>query len=266
MKSTRQISIGFMTAIFTEIVNQETIFKKLKRIISTALLILPVIFTLGCNKAEIVKQELPANVSNSVTSEPYRIQPGDELAIKFYYNPELNEQVTVRPDGKISLQLIDEIVAAGLEPQQLDQNLVERYRKQIRQPTLTVIVVSSASRRIFVGGEVSQPGVTPLIGDMTPLQAIFNQGGFKETASPEASLVIRKGTDNKPVTIRVNLKASMDGITNEQPFFLRPHDIVYVPKSEIAKANKFVDQYIQQLLLFRGVNFGFNINKEIQVD
>jgi len=265
MKSTRQISAKFMTSLFTDVVTQETIFKKLKRVIIAGLLILPVLFSLGCNKTEVINPEQQVNVSNSVMTEPYRIQPGDELSIKFYYNPELNEQVTVRPDGKISLQLIDEIVAAGLEPQQLDQNLVERYEQEIRQPTLTVIVVSSASRRIFVGGEVKQPGVAPLIGDMTPLQAIFNQGGFKETASPEECLVIRKGSDNKPVPIHINLQASLDGSSNASPFFLRPHDIVYVPKSEIAKANKFVDQYIQQLLLFRGVNFGFNINKEIQV-
>ena len=98
---------------------------------------------------------------------------------------------------------------------------------------------------------------------MTPLQAVLNAGGFKETASPENTLIIRKGTGNKPVPIPINLENAIRGKFRDANFLLQPDDIVYVPKSPIAKANKFVNQYIENLLLFRGVSFGFSyeINK-----
>ena len=72
----------------------------------------------------------------------YFIQSGDQLQIKFFYNPELNEAVTVRPDGKISLQLVDEVQAAGLTPAQLDDFLTDRYSKELKKPAITVIVGS----------------------------------------------------------------------------------------------------------------------------
>jgi len=264
MKSIIHTFTQFMTNLFTDAKKQEMLAKKLIRIITIGLISLPMVFTLGCNWKGLMQQEVENNVSNSVLLEPYTIQPGDELTIKFYYNPELNENVTVRSDGKISLQLIDEVIAAGLEPLELNHKLIQHYEKELRQPTLTVMVVSSASRRIFVGGEVVQPGVVPLIGDLTPLQARFNQGGGKESASLRDCLVIRKGTNNRPIPIRINLQASLEGNSKEQRFFLKPDDIIYIPKSKIAKANSFVDQYLRQLLMFNGVNFGFTINKDIR--
>jgi hypothetical protein len=93
---------------------------------------------------------------------------------------------------------------------------------------------------------------------MDPVQAVFQAGGLRETAKPEAAIIIRKGPDNKPVPVRLDLEDYMNG-NGEEPFFeLQPNDIVYVPKSYIAKANKFVNQYIEQLLLFRGFSLGFS--------
>ena len=94
--------------------------------------------------------------------------------------------------------------------------------------------------------------------NMTTLQALFDADGFKETAIPENAIVIRKGSGNKPVPIALNLSEAMHGKTNSADFLLRPDDVVYVPKSAIAKANKFVNQYIENLLLFRGVTLGFS--------
>jgi protein involved in polysaccharide export with SLBB domain len=189
---------------------------------------------------------------------PYFIQPGDQLDIKFFYNPELNETVTVRPDGKISLQLVDEVQAAGLKPSQLDDVLTERYAYELKKPAITVIVRSFGGQRIFVGGEVNRQGLITIAGNMTPLQAVFNAGGFRETANPASAIIIRKGLDNRPVPIEINLDDAMEGKTGSADFLLQPDDVVYVPKSAIAKANKFVNQYIENLLLFRGVSLGFS--------
>ena len=198
-----------------------------------------------------------APLSRSSKPAPYFIQPGDQLDIKFFYNPELNETVTVRPDGKISLQLLDEVQAAGLKPSQLDKVLTERYAYELKKPVIAVIVKSFRGQRIYVGGEVNRQGLIMLAGNMTPLQAVLNSGGFKETASPESAIIIRKGSGNEPVPIAMNLDDAMQGKTGSADFLLQPDDIVYVPKSAIAKANKFVNQYIENLLLYRGISLGF---------
>jgi protein involved in polysaccharide export with SLBB domain len=192
------------------------------------------------------------------TQVAYTIQPGDELDVKFFFNPELNESIIVRPDGKISLQLIDEIQAAGLEPLELDRQLTELYSRELRKPELTVIVRSFTRQRIYVGGEVNRPGLIMLPAGMTTLQAIFQSEGFKETADPSETLVIRKGPGNKPIPIRIDLAALMEAGGNASDMQLQPDDIVYVPKSAIANANKFINEYIDGLLMFRGWSFGFS--------
>ena len=192
----------------------------------------------------------------------YTIAPGDQLDIKFFYNPELNETITVRPDGMISLQLIDEIQAAGLQPSELDKKLTDLYSRELRKPVLTVIVRSFTRQRIYVGGEVTLPGLIELPAGMTTLQAIFQSGGFKESANPAETLVIRKGQNDKPVPIRIDLAALMDA-DGGADFQLQPDDIVYVPKSAIANTNKFIDEYIGGLLMFRGWSFGVSQNLDI---
>jgi len=189
--------------------------------------------------------------------QEYLVQPGDELDIKFFYNPELNETVRVRPDGKISLQLLDDVQAAGLTPSQLDKFLTERYAQELKEPVVTVIVRSFTGQRVYVGGEVNRPGLINLTSGMSALQAVINAGGLRETAKLEDAIVIRKGPDSRPIPLRVDLSRAIYGGNAEAHFQLEPYDLVYVPKTFIAKANKFVNQYIERLILFKGVNFGF---------
>lgn len=182
----------------------------------------------------------------------YVIQPGDQLDIKFFYNPELNESVVVRPDGKISLQLVNDAQAGGLEPEELDEILTQKYSHELKNPEVTVIVKSFAGQRIYVGGEVNQQREMELLAGMTVLQAVFQAGGFKESASPENTILIRQGPSNEPVPIRIDLKNAMYGQGDGAGLALRPNDIVYIPKSAIAEANKFVRQYIENLIMFHG--------------
>ena len=192
------------------------------------------------------------------TAPEYLIQPGDQLDIKFFYNPELNEKVSVRPDGKISLQLVDEIQASGLSPSKLDDVLTKKYAKELRKPVITVIVRSFTGQRVYVGGEVNKQGLINLTSGMTALQAVFNAGGFKETAKLEGAIIIRKGPDNRPIPMPMDLKKALYGGIAGAGFQLQPYDVVYVPKTFIAEANKFVNQYIERLLLFKGVSLGFS--------
>ena len=190
------------------------------------------------------------------TLQSYAIQPGDELDIKFFYNPELNETVVVRPDGMITLQLIDDVKVAGMSPSEVDAILTKKYSKDLRKPVLSVITRTFTAQRVFVGGEVVQPGLVSLAPGMHPVQAVFQAGGFRETAKPEAAIVIRKGEGNKPIPVLLDLNGAMYGVGQGASFELQPDDIVYVPKSTIAKVNKWVDEYIQGMLMFNGWSFG----------
>ena len=233
-------------------------------IISAAILAsTTLLFACASNQA---LQEAPAGPPGPPAPIAYVIQPGDRLDVKFFYNSELNESVEVRPDGKISLQLVDEVQASGLTPSELDDILTKRYSGELKKPAITVIMRSFTGQRVYVGGEVNKQGIIDLTTGMTALQAVIDAGGFKETALPEGAIIIRKGPDKRPVPLRADLHKALYGKSPESRTPLKPYDIVYVPKSAIAKANKFVNQYIERLLLFKGVSFGFSYEVHGDVD
>ena len=176
----------------------------------------------------------------------YRIQVGDQLDIKFFFNPELNEQVTVRPDGRISLQLIPELVVSDMTPAALTKQLTQLYATDLKQPRVTVIVRGFGSQRVFVDGEVGKPGMVPILGLMTALQAIAEAGGMTKTARQSEVIVIRRGAPGKPITFSVDLKKAHDGSDLSQDIALAPFDIIYVPRSRVANVNLWMDQYIRQ--------------------
>lgn len=188
--------------------------------------------------------------SGEETKKEYILQAGDVINVKFFYNPELNELVTIRPDGRISLQLVDDVDAVGYTPSEFDQILTEKYSGILHQPEITVIVKEFAVQEVFVGGEVMQPGVIAWSRDTTALRAIFQVGGFKETAKINNVIIVSKGPNNLPVARKVNLKEVISTQTPgpQNDILLQPFDIVYVPKTFIAKANKFVEQYIKKMI------------------
>jgi polysaccharide export outer membrane protein len=182
----------------------------------------------------------------------YRIQPGDVLDIKFFYNPELNEQgLPVPPDGRISLRLLPEVVVAGLTPEQAGIMIKQKYEEsELRSVVVTLQVRTFAGQKVFVDGEVFRANVIPLVGPMTALQAIAQAGGMKETARAHEVILIRRGADNKPAVTTLNLKRVRDGSDITQDALLMPYDIVFVPRSPIANIDLWVDQYIRKLMPF----------------
>lgn len=185
--------------------------------------------------------------------EPYVLQVGDELGIRFYTNPELNEDVKIRPDGMISLQLIDDVKAAGRSPADLDAELTKRYTGELADPQISVIVRVSAGHRVFVDGEVGSPGMVAMLGDMTLYNAIQSAGGLLETAHRKQIILIRKGPDGQPVGRSIDIRYIQRGGNPSVDVPLRPLDIVFVPKSKIATVNLFVKQYLRDLLPFQPI-------------
>jgi protein involved in polysaccharide export with SLBB domain len=175
----------------------------------------------------------------------YRLRVGDEIEVKFFFNPELNETVTVRLDGKISLQLLDDLQAASLTPMELDQAITEGYEKVLRVPEVTVIL-KKTSTSVYVGGEVKEPKFVPYSSGLTALQAVIAVGGFMPSAQPASSILIRRHTAKERTATKIDLKQALKEEGTD--VFLAPDDIVYVPRSFITEVNLFVKQYIRDVM------------------
>ena len=163
-----------------------------------------------------------------VTMPPeYTIGADDVLSVVFWRDKELSTDVNVRPDGKISLPLINDVHAAGLTPAQLRDRIVEESKKYVEDPNVTVVVKQINSRKVFITGEVGKPGPYPLSAPTTVLQMISIAGGFKEYAHPDKIMVIR--TENgKQVSFKFNYKDVIRGKHLEQNKVLQDRDIIVV--------------------------------------
>jgi polysaccharide biosynthesis/export protein len=202
-----------------------------------------------------------AGAQEAPTPADYRLEIGDNIDIRFFYNQELNESVQIRPDGLVSMPLIGDIRAAGQTPASLAQELSTRYRDVVKQPAITVQVRGFANRRVFIGGEVTRPGVLPLVGVTTALGAITEAGGLTQRAKRGQILLIRRGADGRPEMRRLSLKSKKGQAPEAAALQLRPLDVVVVMESAIAKTNRAVDQYVRQLtpgLLTFGFTYLFN--------
>ena len=183
------------------------------------------------------------------TPGPYVLQTGDTIGVQFYNNADLNEELVVRPDGKVSLQLIGEVVAAGLTPEALAAQLEQAYRKELATPRVTVIVRTFSGARVYVGGEVAYQRSIPMVGELTLYQAIQEAGGFLKSAHRKQVVLIRRGEDGKPHGYTVDLRPIQTGENPEQDIPLRPYDVVFVPRSKIGNVDTFVELYIKNVLV-----------------
>jgi len=165
----------------------------------------------------------------AATEDPgYIIGVEDVLNISVWKEPELSRSVPVRPDGKISLPLLNDVQAAGLTPQQLGASIRDGLKKFISDPEVTVIVTAVNSRRVYVMGEVTRPGVFPLSPGMTVLQALAGAGSFTQFAKIKGIYVLRM-ENGKQVKHPFNYKAVVRGENPEQNLELKPGDTIVVP-------------------------------------
>lgn len=186
----------------------------------------------------------------------YRLQVGDQLAIRLMLNPELNEDITVRPDGRISTTLAESTPAAGLTPEELAASLRKQYGRELRQPRLNVVVRSFAPTRVYVAGEVLAPGEFITVGPtLTTLQAVSRAGGLRPSADPKRVFLIRRGPADVPVVYAVDYAAAMTGADPRADVRLAPYDVVYVPRTGVYQTYTWFNQYVQQFL---PVSWGFS--------
>ena len=184
-----------------------------------------------------------------VRDSTYRLVPYDVINIKYTYHPEIDPKVPIiiRPDGDIVLEGIGSIQAVNRTPEELAKLIAEKSSSRLRDPEVIVSVAGYAPRRAFIGGEVKSPGIVNIQEGMTPLQAIFDRGGFTHTAQVDSVILIRDAASGTPKIGRIDLQQAMEGGLPEQ-FALLPNDVVYVPMTGIGRADLWVKQHIEDLI------------------
>ena len=206
---------------------------------------------LGCQSE--LEQPHPVE-ANPEAIRQVALGPGDTIELKFFYTPELNETQRVRPDGKIALQLVGEIRVEGKNPAELRSTLMELYKPHLKDPEIAVVVRSLERHEVHVGGKVITPGTIEMPRKMTVLEAIMQAGGFDLQEAELANVVVIRHRNGQRHGYSVNVKAALEGQPIE-PFYLEPQDIIYVPQTEIAKLNQWIDQHINKVIPDTGLFF-----------
>lgn len=172
----------------------------------------------------------PAHVKADKATEKkdYLIDVGDVVEIQVWQEPELSRSLIVRLDGKISLPLIGDVVAAGKTPSELDLFLEERFAEVVTEPAVSVILLESRSRRYYIVGQVATPGEFSIDFPLTLLQIIARSGGFQEWAKREEIKVIRR-QNGKDKFFHFNYESFVKGKNLEQNVLIEPGDTIIVP-------------------------------------
>lgn len=205
----------------------------------------------GCATVEYPAPPLPPREESpslyvAPIEQDYRLQVGDALAIRSYFDAQLNQEVVVRPDGKVSVLLIGDILVTGMTPQELAARIRESYKRLVGGTDVTVALTRSAGMNVYLSGEVRAPALLQMDGNLTLLQAMVRAGGTLPSANTGNVLLIRNKDDGTLMVSKVDLEKIL---RNESPdVFLQRRDVIYVPKSEIAQAGQFVEQYINAIV------------------
>ena len=183
-------------------------------------------FTKPAVSSDPVKLGQPALQAAQTTDPAYQIGAEDLLGIGVWGDPRLSGNFVVRPDGRISMALIGEIVVAGQTPTQLESTIAEMLKAKdiLRKPQVTVQVNQINSKKYFIQGEVLKPGPNPLVVPTTVMEALVNAGGFKDFANTKKIEILRGAARYK-----FNYKEVVRGKRLEQNIALKPGDIIIVP-------------------------------------
>jgi polysaccharide biosynthesis/export protein len=167
--------------------------------------------------------------ANKPHDNTFVIGADDLLAINVWQEPDVSRVVPVRSDGKISLPLVGEVVAAGLTPLQLEQQISDKLKNYITNPQVTVIVQQINSQKYNILGQVAKPGAYPLIAATTIVDAIAAAGGFKDFAKKKGIYILRKDASGSESRIAFNYQDFIKGKNTSQNVTIQPHDTIIVP-------------------------------------
>ena len=174
------------------------------------------------------------------------------------FNPEFSDRVIVSPDGRINLDLIGSVDVLEKTPTEVSQEVRARYAAELIRPDVTVSPRIFGSQAIYVGGEVKQPGMLKLVHQMTVMQAIMEAGGVADTAHLEQVILLRRTPRNTSMLRLVNLREILEGRDPAEDVPVQRFDVVFIPRSDIAEADRITSQYVDKLIpVQRSVFVGF---------
>ncbi len=219
-----------------------------------ACLLLPIILAAGCQKPVYRIEIATTQPVSTLTGSPfdpavtprYTLYPGDRLMIRYPTEATLDQEVRVRSDGFISLPYVGDVQAAGRSPSELTEDLNNRYATAFVKPNVAVIVVEEAGRRVYLGGQVRDPGSIPLQANQTLSQAIFEAGGILMQGRSDSVIVIRNVPGDATYVLKADVSRILAGA--EADVRLAPADVVHVPETVITKVDQFVEQYINAVM------------------
>lgn len=197
------------------------------------------------------KAEKLADDKKEIVDSDYLIGSGDEVEIKFFFTPELNDRVVVRPDGKISIMFADDVKAAGKTTAELTKAIKNKLAAHVKQLDLTVSVRSFGSHRVFIGGEVAKPGSVTLTGHQTLLQVLDEVGWVTPEGRLSEIILIRKnaGTGSEEV-YPINLAKIISGEDVEQNIVMMAGDTVLVPPLAAVDLDRWMEHNVRLALPF----------------
>jgi protein involved in polysaccharide export with SLBB domain len=207
----------------------------------------------GCGRSQVaVPPALTSTAPEASQIAPeidvYRILVHDELTVTILGYPELSGPLRVLPDGTLTVPGVGPVYVLGMSVVEVTEKIKETLSGVVRYPQLSVAVSDFGERRIFVMGEIVLPGDHEYHRGMTVLGAIAEAGGFNNNAKRSSVMVLRRTGPEEATAFRVDLRGVLKGEDLEQNLPVRPHDIIYVPKTFIASVNVLMDQYFRQLM------------------
>lgn len=217
-----------------------------RRLVGLALLALSACTGTQVRAAETTPLPRLLELSKPFSDRTYRLVAGDTLATRCYFNPQLDDEVQVRPDGNISLSLIGELKGAGKTAAELSADITKGYAQYFLKSTAVVIVKQFNGHRVFTAGELRMPGAFNLItGARTVLESIAASGGATSEATLRQVVLIRKlPNQQRPLVAELDISRALSGKDPSQNVDLMPGDFVYVPRSGMAELNLVMRQYL----------------------
>jgi protein involved in polysaccharide export with SLBB domain len=192
----------------------------------------------------LAQQPAPGADAAPSVNDTYRIRSGDKLSVKFLYHPELNEpSVVVRPDGFITLSMIDEVMARGLTVVELKAAIEKAYIESLLKPVVSINLIEYVAPRIYVGGQVAKPGSYELRAGHTLMQFIILAGGFTRDANRKMVLHARPIGEGKLKMTTFNVAQMLEDSKAVQEVSLQDGDYVFVPDSKLSKMSRAMEAF-----------------------
>jgi polysaccharide export outer membrane protein len=221
---------------------------RLHDVLTTATIVWAIAGLSACSQVPPPPPPPAVGAGPGASLEPYRIQTGDVLGVRLLLNPDLNEDVVVRPDGHMSTTVVRDELARGRTVPELTTALTHDYTSILRNPRVNVVLRTFSPTRIYVGGEVAKPGESVTAGlNPTLSQAIARAGGLKSDGKDKV-FIIRRGPNDVPQLFSARLRDVMRTHAPEADVEVAPYDVVYVPRGGVEEVRRYLDEYLVPLV------------------